>query len=64
MKKILVAVLMFCALVLVFISCGPGGEDAAPTTQNSLKDPTSAKFIPAVDDSLKSVNVPIIPTTK
>jgi hypothetical protein len=64
MKKVLVAVLMFFALLFAFTSCGPGGGDTAPTTQNSLKDPTSAKFIPAVDDSLKSVNVPIIPTTK
>ena len=65
MKKILVAVLMLFALGFAFISCGGGGgETTGSTHENSLSDPATARYIPDVDDSLKSVSVPIIPTTK
>jgi len=84
MKKVLVAVLMFCALIFAFNSCGGGGNDGSsqgnPTdavtttiqttggsTINSSST-TTIKFdenlLPMIDDSVKSVVVPIIRSIK
>ena len=61
--RIFAAVLMLCVLALALISC-QGKETAVPGDVNSPHGPKPEQFIPVVDDSLKSVHVPISKSVK